>query len=272
MKRRRSASHLPSSILGLLLLLNAPSVLAGGPSPAAVSAFNSYSRQVEVRLAGQHRSPEAFLAPAGPDARLRQGEQVVARVTPSPASDVPGALIHHWRGTVFAPGARAADFEHLMRDFGAYRRVFAPQVLEAKVLAEDGDRMQASMRVRQKHVITVVMDSTYEIAFGRLDARHGYSTSRSTRMAEIASPGTKDERVLGPDEEHGFLWALNTYWSYEERDDGLYLQVEVVSLTRSVPRGLGWAVGPYVESIPRESLEFTLHATCDALRSGEGKK
>ena len=122
------------------------------------------------------------------------------------------------------------------------------------------------MRVRQKHVITVVMDTSYDITFGRLDARHGYSVSRSTRISEIDSPGTGRERVLSSEEEHGFLWRLNTYWSYEERDGGLYMQVESVSLTRSIPTGLGWAVRPYVESVPRESLEFTLRAVCDGLK------
>ena len=33
-------------------------------------------------------------------------------------------------------------------------------------------------------------------------------------------------------EEHGFLWRLNIYWSYEERDGGLYMQIESISLTR----------------------------------------
>ena len=44
------------------------------------------------------------------------------------------------------------------------------------------------------------------------------------------------------------------------------MQIESVQLTRSIPYGLGWVVGPFVESVPRESLEFTLHATCNALR------
>ncbi len=122
------------------------------------------------------------------------------------------------------------------------------------------------MRVRQQHVLTVVMDTAYDIIFGRLDARHGYSISRSTRISEIDSPGTSAEHALNASEEHGFLWRLNTYWSYEERDGGLVMQIESVSLTRSIPRGLGWAIGPFVESVPRESLEFTLRSTCNALR------
>ena len=39
---------------------------------------------------------------------------------------------------------------------------------------------------------------------------------------------------------------------------GTYVQCESVSLSRAIPTGLGWLVGPFVTSIPRESLEFTL--------------
>jgi hypothetical protein len=90
--------------------------------------------------------------------------------------------------------------------------------------------------------------------------------ARSTGISEIKSPGTSEERALKPEEEHGFLWRMNTYWSYEEKDGGLYMQIESVTLTRSIPTGLGWVIGPFVSSIPRESLEFTLKSACDALR------
>jgi hypothetical protein len=261
-----------SFICGLLLALVAPRLLRGEPTPAAISAFNSYSTAVELRLAQQHRSPNAFLAPAASDpkseeTRLRQGELTIERLTPSTGADFSGALLHHWRGTAFAPGAKAADFERLMRDFNSYPRHFSPQVLRAKVLRQEEDRAQVWMRVRQRHVITVVMDTTYDIAFGQLDAQHGFSISRSTRITEIDSVGAGAERPLSANEEHGFLWRLNTYWSYEERSGGLYLQIEAVSLTRSIPRGLGWVMRPYVESIPRESLEFTLRSECSALRN-----
>jgi len=255
----------------LLFLIMAPCLLLGEAPPAAASAFNSYCRTVEFRLAQQHRSANGFLAPAGSDAesvekRVRQGELIVERLTPSSGVEFPGAMLHHWRGTAFAPGARASDFERLMRDFNSYPQHFSPQVLQAKTLMQGGNQMQAWMRVRQKHVITVVMDTTYDISYGQLDAQHGYSISRSTRIAEIHSPGMSDERALNADEEHGFLWRMNTYWSYEERDGGLYLQIESVSLTRSIPTGLGWAIGPYVESVPSESMEFALRAACNALR------
>ena len=252
------------------LLLTAP-LLIGEPTPAATTSFNAYTKTVESRLAKQHLSPNAFLAtvaydPVRTEARLRQGELIIEQLTPSTSADLPGGLLHHWRGTAFAPGAKASDFERLMRDFNTYPQHFSPQVLQASLLAQNGDRFQASIRVRQRHVITVVMDTTYDITFGQLDSRHGYSISRSTHIDEIDSPGTSSEHPLNAADEHGYLWRLNTYWTYEERDGGLYLQIEAVSLTRSIPHGLGWAIRPYVESIPRESLEFTLHSVCAALR------
>jgi hypothetical protein len=267
MKRKPSDFRSLSVLCGLLIVVAVPRCVFAEPAPAAVSAFNSYIGIVESRLAQQHRSQKGFLATAAQgEQRLRRGELIVEQLTPSTSADLPGAMLHHWRGTAFAPGAKAADFERLMKDFNAYPRHYAPQVLQAKILAQQGDHFQAVMRVRQRHVITVVMDTAYDINFGRVDARDGYSTSRSTRITEIDAPGTRSERALSSKEEHGFLWRLNTYWSYEERDGGLYMQIESVSLTRSIPNGLGWAVGPFVKSVPRESLEFTLRSTCNALR------
>ena len=237
------------------------------PPAAAAAAFDAYVRVLESRQAQQQRSPRGFVVVSPEEqTRLRRGEFVVEQLTPSAEQELHGAMLHDWRGTAFVPGGTVAEFERLMRDFNGYSRIFSPQVLKASVSNRQGDPMQVTMRVRQQHILTVVMDTSYDVTFARLDAQHGYSVSRSTRIAEIDSPGTSSERVLGADEEHGFLWRMNTYWSFEERDGGLYMQLESVSLTRSIPRGLGWAVRPFVESVPRESLEFTLRSVCRALR------
>lgn len=264
--------RLPSALILLLLLLDllTPAIVSAEPPPAAaVMAFDNYIALVESRLARQHQSQSTYLAPLSStydgNARLRRGELIIEQLTPSSTDGLTGAMLHHWRGTAFVPGATAADFERLMKDFSAYPRHYAPQVTQAKVLSQRGDLFHATMRVRQKHIITVVMDTTYDISFDRLDPQHGASLARSTRIAEIASPGTPSERALAPSEEHGFMWRLNTYWSCEERDGGITIQIESVSLTRSIPTGLGWAIGPFVKSVPRESLEFTLQSTRNAL-------
>lgn len=271
----RSRSVLRARAILISLQLVSGCVVGTCEAPtAATAAFNAYVGKVETRLAEQHRSPNGFLVSAGSnsqtDRRLQQGDFIIEQLTPANEAELPGGLLHHWRGTAFVLGATAGDFERLMKDFSSYPQRFSPQVVQARIVSPQagqiGDRFTATMRVRQHHVITVVMDTSYEVTFGQLDRRHGYSSSRSTRISEIASPGTATEHALRDDEEHGFLWRQNIYWSYEERDGGLYMQVESISLTRAIPTGLGWIVRPYVESVPRESLEFTLRAASNALR------
>jgi hypothetical protein len=271
--------HLKQSSRALIVGILAASTWTGATSPSwaeaprkTVSAFEAYFAKVESRLAQQHRSSAGFLADVEPggktEDRLHKGEVVIEKLTPD-NGEVPGGMLHDWRGTAFVKGATAAEFERLMKNFSGYPQMYSPQVLRAGIVSPQGrpvpDHLTATMRVKQKHVITVVLDTTYDVTYGRFDAGHGYSNSRSTKIAEIEDAGTPKERALPPDKEHGFLWRLNTYWSYEERGGGLYMQIESVSLTRGIPTGLGWAVGPFVESVPRESLEFTLRNTCKAL-------
>lgn len=249
-----------------LALLVATAVLQAQPPAPAGAAFDSYVARLESQLEHQRQSGSMDLAGINPDS-LRRGDLVIEKRTPASEADPPGAMLHDWRGTAFAPGATAADFERLMRNFNGYVQVYSPQVVRSAVLARQGDHYQVKMRLRQKHVITVVLDTTCDVTFGREGGQRGYSISRSTHIAEIDAPGTARERSLPDAEGHGFLWRLDTWWTYEEHDGGLYLQIESVSLTRAIPPGLGWAVRPFVESVPRESLEFTLRRTCDALRN-----
>ena len=263
------------SALGVVALFSGANALSRAEAPPkAADAFAAYTATLESRLAQQHSSRASFLELGNKDQQLRQGEVVIEKLTPD-KGDVPGGMLHDWRGTAFVKGATAADFERLMKNFSAYPKMYSPQVVRARIVSPltrpVPDHFTAEMRVKQKHVITVVMDTSYDVSYGRLDATHGYSTSRSTKISEIENAGTDKERALPPDKEHGFLWRLNTYWTYEERNGGLYMQIESVSLTRGIPAGLGWAIGPFVESVPRESLEFTLRNTCKALATQETK-
>ena len=269
MTRRRSAffSIFSPLVCGVFAAMAVPKSLAEEPAPATVAAFHVYGAAVEAGLAQQHRSPAGFLGPVLSDQanlrRLRDGEPIVEQLPPPPGAALPGAMLHHWRATAFVPGASAESFSRLMRDFASYPRIYAPQVLSASALAMPGDRYDVLMRMRQRHVFTVTMDTAYEVSFGQLDSQHRYSTSHSTKITEIDSNG----HALSAAVEHGFLWQQNTDWSCEERDGGLYLQIESISLTRSIPAGLGWAIGPFVESVPRDSLTFSLRATSAALRT-----
>ncbi len=258
-------STIPIAAAAVLLALAAVLPLrAAEPTAAATAGFDAYVSTIEARLAVQHNSANYLALPADTQS-LRSGQPLIETLAPASAS-LPAAMLHHWRGTAFVPGATAAAFDRLMRAYDAYPRIYSPQVLSARILSRNADRYQIAMRVAQKHVLTVVMDTDYNVTFSQPGPRRIATVSHSTHIAEIDSPGTARERALTPAESHGFLWRLNTYWSAEERDGGLYIQIESVTLSRSIPTGLGWAIGPFVESVPRDSLEFTLTATRNALK------
>ena len=259
----------------LLLFLAVAARVGAEPTEEATAAYNSYISQVETRLAQKHQTTCVSLADADLG-RLRNGELVVEQVSPGTNEKLPGAQLYDWRGTAFVAGGKPEDFVRLMKAYDAYPQTFSPEMLRAHVVTHEGDHYQVIMRVRQKHILTAVLDITYDVTFGRGgsggDSSGGpwgsadTSTRAAQQIAEIDQAGTSQERALAPSEEHGYLWRQNNYWSYEVRDGGLYIQIESISLSRSIPAGLGWAIGSFTKSIPRETMEFTLRCMRDALR------
>jgi hypothetical protein len=77
--------------------------------------------------------------------------------------------------------------------------------------------------------------------------------------------GQPNEREKPVRTAHGYLWRLYTYSHLEEKDGGVYFQIESIALTRRVPVGLGWLINPFVKRIPRESLSMLLSATRKAV-------
>ena len=128
-------------IFGLLAFWAAPTCAKAEPTPEATAAFNAYVKTVESRLAQQHQSGDAFLSPPlnpQEQKRLHQGELIIEPITPVTGSALPGALLHDWRGTAFAPGATVADFERLMKNISAYPQYFSPQVLPGETARPTG--------------------------------------------------------------------------------------------------------------------------------------
>jgi hypothetical protein len=198
-------------------------------------------------------------------ARLRQGEVVIEKQGETPL-EIAGGLIHDWVGTVLIPKVTVAQVLALIQDYDHSTRYYSPDVVQSRLVSHQEDDFQVFMRLRKHKVVTVVLDTQYNVHYGRLDGAHQFSFSRSTRVSEIADPGTPKERPLATGHDHGFMWRLNSYWAFEQVDDGVLVECEAISLTRDIPAGLGWMIGPFVNSIPRESLRFTLDATRKALQ------
>ena len=248
--------------------------LLNAQQPATTEAFNRYVAAAEARILKERKS--SFLRMASLNAaeradvlrRLQASEIVIEREGNTP-EQIPNGLIHDWVGTVFIPKATVAQVMVLVCNYDHTANYYAPDVMQARLISANGDDLHVFMRLRKHKVITVVLDTEYDVHYGRLDAEHQYSESRSTRVSEIADPDMPSEHSLPAGQDHGFMWRLNSYWAFEQAEDGVFVQCEAISLTRDIPSGLGWMIRPFVNTIPRESLQFTLNATRTAMASKE---
>jgi len=268
----------PSKLFSVLLLFSilSSAAFAAAPKPEAIQAWNRYIQLTEARIEAQQRDRKNFLTArpetaeqtAAVGAKLKSGEIVVQKLTTTDRGkniEAPGALIHDWVGTAFIEGATIKQAFAVLQDYDHHSTTYAPEVQRSKLISRNGDDFNAYLRFVKKKVITVVLDTYHQAHYGTLDATHGYSRSTTTKIAEIEDPGTSQEREKSAADEQGFMWKMNTYWRFEERDGGLYIQCEAVTLTRNVPFGLAWMIEPFIVSIPKESLTSTMVETRRAL-------
>lgn len=261
-------------LLGLALFTPPPvKILTADLSLQTLSAFQNYAKASEARIGQEERDPAKFLYPdqlPAPQrnevmASLHQGRVFVKPLVTLDASGhpivAPGGLIHHWLGIIFIPGATMSQTLDTVQDYNQQQDVYHPEVIRSRLISRQGNDFKVYLRLQEKKVITITLDTDHDVDYTRLDAARWFSRSSSTRIQEVENAGEPDERLDPVGRDGGFLWRINSYWRFEERDGGVYVECESISLTRDIPTGFGWLVSPFVTSIPEESLEQTLSQT-----------
>ena len=260
------------SSVAIALLVFSRSAQAADLQAKTVAAFDRYVRITEARMAAEVADAGRFLwVDSLADPRrataldeLRRGGLVIERLATRDGEqkiDVPGGLIHHWVGVVFVPGAGVDQAVALLQDYDRHAEIYKPGIARSKLLARDGDTFRVQLRFVMKKVITVVMNTENEARFTHPRRDRAYSRIYSTRITEIEHADTPEEFENPVGHDGGYLWRLYSYWRFLERDGGTYVQCESISLSRGIPIGFGWLIGPFVTSIPRESLVFILETT-----------
>jgi hypothetical protein len=276
---------LPTRWLGILLALQllgarTSEVMSAELRPKTVEAFARYVQLTEARINGEVSQAEKFLYVDGlPQPRrsqvlaaLKRGEIFMERLQTLDASgrkiEAPEAIIHHWLGAVFVPGANLQQTIALVQDYNRHQDIYKPEVVRSRLLSHQGNDFTIYYRLRKKKVITVTLNTNHEVHYFPVDSTRWYSRSYSTRIAQVENADTPNEREKPIGHDGGFLWRINSYWKFEEKDGGVYIECESISLTRDIPTGLGWLIRPFVASIPKESLEMTMGSTRAALAAG----
>jgi hypothetical protein len=244
--------------------------------PETEAAFDHYVRLTDERNTAELKRGSPFLQiDALPEQERRAAYESlragITRIEKRQTKDAgkemrcPNGLIHHWEALSFIQGATVDDVLRVLEDYDHHSQFYKPDVERSKTLEHDGDHYQAFLRFRRHKVITVVLNTTHDVNYYRDSRERAHSRSSAIKIAEVENAGKSDEREKPMGDAGGFLWRMETWWRVEEKDGGVYIQSEVVSLTRDIPTGLGWMIGPFVSGIPKETLAFTMDATRKAV-------
>jgi hypothetical protein len=247
--------------------------------PATLEAFERYVQLTEARMAGELAGTSPFLwidrqrptDQAHLRADLGAGQVVVERLVTRRGADeisVPDGLVHHWVGTVLLPGMPLERVIAFVQNYANYPAAFGPMIRSARVIAQNANHFDVAMRTETHRVVTVVIDADYVIDYQPISVARVWTKSVATNVREVKSAGSPSEQATLAEQGTGYLWRLNNYCAFEARPEGTYEQCESVSLSRALPFGIGWMVAPFVTSVPREVLEFTLGRVRAALVSG----
>jgi len=241
--------------------------------PRTLEEFDAYIRHAEGEMEQTSDGSRSFLWSEWTPERAQEvsGGQVVAQFWSGRGPvKVPNGLIHDWIAAAFIPESTIQEIFGVIQDYDNHKNIYKPEVMDSKLLSRDDNDFQIYLRLLKKKIITVVLDTDHEVQYRPVDRARWVCCSYTTRIAEVENAGSREERVLQPDTGYGFLWRLYSYWRFEERETGVVVECRAISLTRDVPFGLGWAIEPIIQKLPKESLVNTLEATRQALHARTG--
>jgi hypothetical protein len=235
-----------------------------------VAAWDDYVRTATENLQDRARPGGAFLwtfEDAQRAAKVRNGEIVVAPVTSQTPKKLPGGLIHHWIGAVFLPNLKLDDTLEITRDYDDYKDFYRPTVVDSKVVTRSDSKDEFSMVLMNKALfLKQALDADYQASNVRLDDRRFYSVCKTTRVQEIDEYGQPGEHRSPEGEGRGYIWKLFSIARLEQRDGGVYVELEAIALSREIPVAVRFVADPIVRRVSRNSLLISLQQTGEAAR------
>ena len=249
--------------LAILLVLMAPILSdATDVKPVTLQAWDAYVRAAKTRMEERARGQIPFLAvdaERGVAQRVRTGDVLVEPGAGDSPHPVPNGLIHDWMGTVFRPKAHLDDVMAVVNNYERYKDFYKPMVSNSMILERTQDREKVTLLMMVRaYSVTATVETDNDVQIVRLNADKAYSLSTSVRVREIADYGKPSEHALPEDRGPGYVWRTFIVTRLEQRDGGVYAEIEMIALSRSIPLAFRWLIQPLAERLPRDILMATL--------------
>jgi hypothetical protein len=211
-----------------------------------VALFEDYTAKFEQRVAAPFASAGKLWIDDDHSSRRKDFDAGKPVVEARENADIRNGSIHHYSGTIRVPGAKIEQVRRVMEDYPNYTTYFKPDVARGTGVLQpdstpDDEHFKSRLFLTESTVwMDVAYDAQYDSHFHRIDASRWISHSTTISIRELLDAKKLDGGAFPEGDDHGFLWRTNNYWFARERDGGLDLQVDSMTLSRTTPLGFNW--------------------------------
>lgn len=213
---------------------------------ATVAIFQAYTVKFEQQVYDVFSSSGKLWIDDDHGGRRKDFEAGKPIVMARENQDIRNGSIHHYSGAIRVPGAKIDQMRRVMVDYPSYPNYFKPDIVRGSAISQpdskpDDEHFTSHLFISESTLwIDVAYDAQYDSRFRRLDSTRWLSRSTTLSIKELLNAKHLDGGAYPEGEDHGFLWRTNTYWFARERDGGLDLQLDSMTLSRPAPTGFGW--------------------------------
>jgi hypothetical protein len=233
--------------------------------PETEAAWDAYLQQATAAMQARLQPRATFLWLEEEPGRMefvRTKGPLIGPVSKQIPKKISSGLIHDWLGAGFVPNARIEDILRVVRDYDSYKRIYRPGVIESLSHGSEGEKDLFFMRLANRSVVSkTALDAECEAHYIRVDDHRWYAYSNTIRIQQLAHFGTPQQATLPEDTGTGLIWRLSSITRLEERDGGVYAELEALALSRDIPGAIRLFVTPIVRRVSRDSLATSLHQT-----------
>jgi hypothetical protein len=265
---RSSRITRPALALAVLLLALFVSMLqAAEPKQETLQAWDEYIRIANLNIAKSAAGTGQFLWTDESQDMARRVQRNEIVVTNHNPEDVPQGLIHDWVGAVFVPNVTLDRALSVVESYDRYDEFYKPLFSKCKVLARDGDQVKLNVVATQRAFsVTAAVETEDQVQVVRLSPTKAYITSNAVRVQEIANYGQPTEHVFPENRRPGYVWREVTVQRLEARDGGVYVEWEMIVLSRGIPTAFRWLIKPLTDELPRKMMLDLLDETRTAVK------
>jgi hypothetical protein len=237
--------------------------------PVTLSAFETYVKSAEQGLDSRWAGRGPFLSLDVSDAdrkKLLKGDLLIMPTTTPNPEDIQDGLIHDWVGAIYMPNTTVDKVLAVLQDFDRHSQIY-PEIISSRLVKRQGNDITGYWRLeRKQQFVPAVFDVQQDAHYTELAPGKWICRAYANDIREVQDAGSKKEKDFPRGEGLGLLWRLNAFWSIEASGDGVLAECRTISLSRSIPSGMGWIIKPFIQNVPRESLTSTLQNTRKSLR------